>query len=346
MLKSVRAELFFQDLMRYFGFLAAFIALVVLYLKQKINFAVLSVVIALLVILDLVSIRNRVDKEYTDIDRLERQYFKETQTDRFLKSDDDLFRILPAGKLFGDNRWAFHHQSIGGYSPIKMYTIEELIENNLYQGWEPALPFNWNVLKILNVKYVVLQGQVEHENLELVHSEPSANLYTYRYRDSMPRGFFSGSHTVIDDPYQRLKVLNTPAGDPEQALILEKELSTPVETPDSSFARVTRFEPNRTEFEVYTDKTSLFVISELFYPPGWHIYLDDEEVRDIYKTHHAIQSIIVPPGNHTVRLHFAPESFEQNLNLAYMSVGIIYLTILIALGITYYPRLKGTHKTE
>jgi uncharacterized membrane protein YfhO len=94
---------------------------------------------------------------------------------------------------------------------------------------------------------------------------------------------------------------------------------------------VKSFNPNEIEFEVYTDKTSLFVISEMHYPPGWHIFVDDQQVQKIYKTDHALQSVILPEGHHKVQAIFEPESYQHYVNLSYASAGILYLIITFSL---------------
>lgn len=159
------------------------------YLKKKIPAVALILILGVLQIADSLQVQSRVKADFTDIKRLERQYFRPTQIDRFLQSDQDLFRIFPAGQLFSDNRWVYFHQSIGGYSPIKMYAIEELVEKNIYNGWDPALPFNWNVLKILNVKYVIAQQKVQHPFLQLVKSDENNKLYAYYFNQYLPRAF-------------------------------------------------------------------------------------------------------------------------------------------------------------
>ena len=95
------------------------------------------------------------------------------------------------------------------------------------------------------------------------------------------------------------------------------------------------------KFDVYTDKNALFVISDVFYPPGWRIYIDEQKVETVYKTDHAIQSIIVPSGSHKIEMHFEPESYSRNINLAYISVSILYLTLLGSLISVILKRSKN-----
>lgn len=331
LVKLMRKEMFYTDLTRYFILIVFSGGLIAGYLLKKINSVILAVGLLLLIAVDLVNIQSRVKKELIDMERLEKQYFRPTSTDQFLLADEDLFRVFPSGQLFGDNRWVYHHQSIGGYTPIKMYVVEELVEKNIYNGPDRNLPINWNVLKILNVKYVIIQQALEHEKLQLVHSDEANQLYTYRFVDHLPRGFFVKKYQVINDEFERLRTINHPEFDPEVTAILEEVPQTEVNAPDSSFSRLKEFSINYSIYEVYTDKPALFVLSEVDYPPGWKMYIDGEGVHPLYRTNHAIQSVVVPEGNHVLELRFEPESFSRNIRLSYASLSVIYLIIVISL---------------
>ena len=338
--RTIRKEYFTNDMMRYFILLVSGIALLAAYLAKKINFNVLAAALILISVVDLVNIQSRQSKKYTKLNKIKHQYFVETPTDAFLKKDTEKFRIFPAGKLFGDNRWAYAHQTIGGYTPIKMYTIEELVEKNIYNGPDRALPINWNVLKILNVKYVILQSPVQSSELTLVNSDPRQKLFTYRFNGHLPRGFFVDGYKVEKDEFKRLRRINSAAFDPAKTAILEEELSEKIEAPDSAFSRVTLFTPNHEQFEVFTDKQALFVISEVYYPPGWKIFIDGTPTPHIYKTDHAVQSVVVPAGHHTIDLRFEPDSYYRDVTIATVSAGIIYLTILLTLIQLFMKRRK------
>ncbi len=338
--KTIRKEYFTGDMIRYFVLLAAGVGLLTAYLAKKISFNILAAALILVSVVDLVNIQSRQSKKYTNLKTVKRQYFVQTPTDTFLKGDTEKFRIFPAGKLFGDNRWAYFHQTIGGYTPIKMYTIEELVEKNIYNGPNRALPINWNVLKILNVKYVILQSRVESPELTLVNSDPRQNLFTYRFNGRLPRGYFVDNYKVEKDEFKRLRLINSAAFDPAKTAVLEEAIPDAPQAPDSSYSRVTAFTPNHEQFEVYTDKKALFVISEVYYPPGWKIYIDDTVVSNIYKTDHAVQSVVVPAGQHKIDLRFEPESYYRDITIASVSAGIIYLTILLSLIQLFLKRRK------
>ena len=62
-----------------------------------------------------------------------------------------------------------------------------------------------------------------------------------------------------------------------------------------------------------------------------------------------MQSIVVPAGKHKIELKFNPDSYYANLTLASISVGLIYLIILISLGLSwkdYSGRFFKSQKTS
>jgi len=346
LLKQVRQEFLNQDLIRFFLLSIISGGVMLAFIKQKVSFIVLAGVLTIVGILDLTNIQRRSDKEFVNTNRLEKQYFQKSTTDNFLLSDEETFRIMPPPADISRNRWAYYHQIIGGYSPIKMYTVEEIMQNCLNKSTDGQFPINWNILRMMNVKYVILNQKIAHENLILVHSDSGSKLFTYLLTNRMPRGFFVNTHKIVPDQYDRLAYLNNSKFNPGIEAILERELGQSVGSPDSTNTRLINFSPNALEFEVYTDQSALFVISESYYPPGWNIYIDEEEVTEIYKTNHSLQSVVVPKGNHKINIRFEPASYYTNLTLAGISAGIIYLTIILAVILMIRNFRKQPLKTQ
>jgi hypothetical protein len=284
----------------------------------------------------MINIHYRYKVDYINPDKQETEYFRKTPTIEFMEQDPDLFRILPVGELFNDNYWCYFNESIGGYSPIKMYTIEEIVTNNLYAGWDTTIPINPNILKILNVRYLVSKMELNRSDLILSHIDSRTNHRVYQYRDFQPRGFFVGETITIPDEYERLETLNREDFDAAKTAIIEEELADNIELPDSSRVNISEYSVDHIKFSIYSDSQSLFVMSVPYYPPGWKALLDGQPVAKVYKTDHAIQSIIVPPGEHAVTLRFEPDSYYNNLAISYASMSLIYLLILA--GLLYHHR--------
>jgi hypothetical protein len=341
---KMRKEMLISDLIRYFIIIIAGGSAVFFYLKRKFSFTVTVLLLAGITVIDQFTIQKRYNQNFIDINRMEKQYFVKTSTNQYLLKDKEIFRILPFGENFEKNEFAYYHQTIGGYDPIKMYTIEELITNCYFTATDGKVPINWNVLKFLNVKYVMLPQKIGHPSLALVQEDTQRKLYTYKFLDYLPRGYFVGDYRVITDEYERLSVINDSSFRPEKTALLEQQLPVTIDAPDSSSSHLTAFTPNNLSFQVFTDKTALFVISELYYPPAWKIYLDDSRMETIYKTNHALQSVIIPQGIHTVELKFEPETYFRMISYAGFSATVLYLTIALSLLWTHRERLKSMIK--
>ncbi len=283
--------------------------------------------------------------KFIDPEKIERSRYEANAIDREISADNELFRVFPFGRLFSDVHWVYYHQSIGGYSAAKLQEIQEVVDNCLYQYLDQEIPINWNILKILNVKYVVMPQRISHSKLVPVAAVESSSMFGYRYTESSPRLHFARNYEVIPDGVDRLKMLNNPAFDPDSTAILEEQPETEVFSPDSATAKVIEFTPDRIRMEVYTDKTSLLVISEIDYPPGWKAILDGSRELTLYKTSHLVQSVIIPAGEHSLELNFHPDSYYAGVTISVTSIVLLY--ILIAFlgyrrwGNQFTVRLKG-----
>jgi uncharacterized membrane protein YfhO len=63
------------------------------------------------------------------------------------------------------------------------------------------------------------------------------------------------------------------------------------------------------------------VIADANYP-GWTGRLDGQHVP-IYQTNGALQSVMVPPGTHTLELRFAPRIFYAGAALSGLTLAVL-----------------------
>ncbi|MDX1700630.1 MAG: hypothetical protein R3250_08440 [Melioribacteraceae bacterium] len=335
MLANIRKEYLLNDLLKYGIIIVLFSGFIWGYFTKKITFTALGIVAALIISIDLISAQSLYGEDLTKKTDLEKIAFQPDQVTNYLDNDKSLHRIFPVGQLLNDNRWGFNYHTIGGYSAIKMYAIEELVQNCYYGSPNKNFPINLNIAKFLNVKYLVLQQQIANPDLILRAADENRKLYLYEFKDHLQRGFFVGKTKVISDEYKRLEMINSLEFDASDTAILEEELEEQIEIPDSSFVKVIDYNPNRFTMDVFTDKNSLFVISEPYYPPGWKIYVNGEIAEKVYRTDHAIQSIYLKSGKHKIEMVFHPDSYYMYKNVAWASVSFIYIIILVSLFISY-----------
>lgn len=332
MIKDARYDLMKRDAMRLLVFALLGCGLLFVYLKEWIKKSIMSILLGAFLLIDLITINNRFLNNLGSIDQLERSYFAQTETDRFLLEDQTLFRIFPVEQnVFTNNNWSYYHQSVGGYSPAKLRIYQDIIESCFYRGWDTKLPINWNIINMLNTKYLIVPGEISHSDLELVHTDGTKKYFTYKNNMMLPRAYFVGNYEIIAEKADRFKRLNDPQFDPANSAILEKEPNFHIEKPVDSEARVTLYQPNRIQLDVRTDKSTLLVLSEIYYPHGWKATIDGAET-EILRTNHILRSIYVPAGNHRITFEFAPKSFIISARISGISNALVYLA-LVVLGI-------------
>ena len=334
MILSIRREFLMDDVFRYLIILGISIGLVIGAMMQKLSkFGAVIGLIALMG-LDLISIQIRKPAKFVNMKRLERNHFQKTGTDDFLLKVPGYFRILPLGKLFGDNRWSYFHQSAGGYSAIKMNRMEEIIKNSLFLGSGETSGLNLNVLKILNVHYVVGTGTFNHPNFKPVYQDPKTGWQTFQFTEKLPRGYFVGKTETIEDAVERLRRINSNTFNPVELAILESDLEEKISIPSQSKAVNTAFSPDQIDWQVSTNEQSLLVLSETPYSPGWKAKLDGNDVK-LLTANHVNMAIVVPEGEHTVRLIFHPDSYYLYSSIETIAAIVLYTTIL---GVLYWRR--------
>jgi hypothetical protein len=300
--------------------------------REKTQRGIWGLILVTLVTVDLGWITaNYLDGKFVDLKRIEQQNYRMNQVDRIIKQDQSLYRILPPLRIMAnDSRWPYYHQSIGGYDPAKMQVMQDLIANNILDRENPQMPINLEVVAMLNGKYIVSDQTYEHPQLTYLGEDPSQNLYLYRNELALPRAFFVDSVVVLPDGVERLKYLNRAEFDPAKIAVLEAPLAQPVHQPDSCSATVTYFSPNKITIEIYASQPGLLVISEIFYPKGWKATLENGENLPIYKTNHALRSVYMPAGQHTLTLAFAPATYYNSIWVSWIGWLITYL------GLAYY----------
>jgi len=331
LLKEARFGLMKGDIIRMLILVSIGFAILLAYLKDWLSRFIFVVGILALLLVDLFGIDKRYMKTLVKKENLE-QYFAETPIDKYLIKDSSLFRIFPLGELYADSRWSYYHQSIGGYHAAKLRIIQDINEFCLYKGSASAfqndskVPINWNVVNMLNVKYVLAKGTLDHPKLSQVLFDNRSNIFVYENHSYLPRDYCVGEYEVVTDKKNRFIRLNDSQFNPAETVILEKTLNAKIEHPTNWSTKITRYEPNYIDVTVETDKQTLLVLSEVYYPAGWKAFVDDTET-EILKTNHILRSIVVPKGKHNIEFRFEPKTYYASLWIMGISIAIVYLVL-------------------
>jgi len=261
-------------------------------------------------------------------DRIEQQYFKPTKTDQILAKDTDYYRILALGSLFQSNDLAYRHQIIGGYSAIKPQLIQDIIDNNLYTN-NPKEPVNWNVINMLNGKYILSPAQLQYPGLVMVDVDQDKRTILYRHDNCLPRAYFVSAIDTFSNEKEIVEYLNNPNFDPlKMAITTEKPEKHNFST--DAMVSITSYTPNQIDLTATCRDSSFLVLSEAYYPVGWKALIDEKPTH-IYQVNLLLRGITVPPGDHKITFRFAPRSYYRSKWLSTVFVYLTWLTFIICI---------------
>ncbi len=352
-IKNIRKEFLFSDLYRYFILLIITFAVIAVYLKNLLKKSVIFLVlITVLLVGDFTQIQDRFlfKKNGSDYAGLQKnnekgkEILKATSAERFLlnkKPEGEIFspyRIYPVTSDFwATGKYSTYFQSIGGYSPAKLRIYQDLVDYGIVNGG-----LSRNITNMLSAKYfitpAVLPNQPPFENLKLEYSDQQYNVYLNE--ESLPKGWFVGDYKVVKSRNERFAYLKSDDFSVKQTALLEEDLLNQISLPQNARAELELFEPEKIKFKICNDNDGLFVVSSVYYPDGWHAYLDGEEVH-IYKTNHVLSSVFVPKGEHELFFHFAPYSIKWT-GMVSQSFKILWALLLVFAIVRWYLRRSKT----
>ena len=282
-----------------------------------------------------------VNKRYLNDDMFVPQSEREapqqmSQTDELILRDTTLdYRVLNlASNTFNENETSYYHKSIGGYHAAKLRRYQELIDayiapemqgvmNAVIRAAGDMTQVNgdsiYPVLNMLNTRYFILP-------LQSGQTAPVQNPYTYG------NAWFVDEVRYVDNANQELDGIGqVPL---HHVAVADKQFESvlgPSVAQDSvSIVSIEQYEPNQLTYQVKSDKGGVVVFSEIYYP-GWTATIDGQEA-ELGRVNYVLRALKVEPGEHKVVLSFFPKSVDRTENIAYISLALLLLLIVVVIG--------------
>lgn len=214
------------------------------------------------------------------------------------------YRVLNlAANTFNDARTSYRLKSIGGYSAAKLRRYQDLIDKHISRN-------NWEVINMLNTKYIIDVGGQVHLNPE-----------------AMGNAWFVDEVKIVDSADEECAALAEI--DLRKVAVSGKEFAAALNVtssasdPEASIV-LDSYVPDRMAYtsNCATDKVAVF--SEIYCADGWHLYVDDVETP-IARVDYTLRGAVIPAGRHTLRMEFVPSSLK-------VDVLCLVLTILALLA--------------
>lgn len=218
---------------------------------------------------------------------------------------------------------SYFKASIGGYHAVKLRRYDDVLNeyiNNIDSVKTPK------ILNLLNAKYMIFGGPDQPQ----VVPNPKAN----------GNAWFVSDLKFADTPNEEIKSIGI-IDNKKTAVIASSDKSyfnnKPVQADSTAFITLTKYQPNELEFKTQSKTPQLAVFSEVYYPHGWKVLVNEKEVPYI-KADYLLRAVHVPAGNHHIRMVFEPEVIEKGKWISLLSFGLFIA--LAAFGIFWMNKNK------
>jgi len=332
-LESARQLIFKADAMRSFLYILLATNSIFFFVKMKeFKKEYLFIALGVFIIADMWTI----DQRYLNADMFQSKSvvsneFKAAPVDEFiLKDKDPNYRVLNLTRsVFNDAYTPYFHKSIGGYHGAKLRKYQDIIDVYLapyVQSMQAAIQEDksdvlseyipqMQVLNMLNTKYII-----ENPNVT-----PFINNYAFG------NAWFVDAYKMVDsydDEINNLDEVNL-----LRTVVINKKNVGDYKLPelnisanDSGSIILTSYKPNHLTYRSNSTKTEFAVFSEIYYPKGWQVYLDNKEVEHI-NVNYILRGMQIPAGSHIIEFKFEPKSYYLSRTIAIIGSLLVLLAI-------------------
>ena len=216
-------------------------------------------------------------------------YFKIQPWEEEILKDKDLdYRVFNmSANTFNDSRTSYRLKSIGGYSAAKLRRYQDLIDEHISK-------MNWKVINMLNTRYII------HPQYGVMPNP-----------DAMGNAWFVDNVQFVPTPDDECNALNTL--DLHTTAVADekfRDVLTCDNTPNAEDEIVlTDYQPNALTYLAKVNHDRVAVFSEIYYPYGWHLYVDGKETP-IGRVNYVLRAAVIPAGEHTLVMEFRPASMK------------------------------------
>lgn len=224
-----------------------------------------------------------------------------------------------AGPLFPEN----YNRMTGGINFAKsLETLPHFARTINFTNYSsPAI-------NLLNIKYVLSLEELKSSSLKLVLQSGKINLY--ENSEVLPRVWIAKKPLNISSPVEVLKTMNSLPFSPRDEVIVSDTFPANLSF-TSEEKEVMEFSGNSQLISIKTRGDGILVFSEQYYP-GWKGFVDNKETN-VFPVDSDLIGLVLPPGEHRVKLLYSPESFKIGLRISLMSLVIL---VVIVAGLKFF----------
>ena len=310
-IKQDRMDIYLNELLRASLFILLTFTGLFLYLKKKIKSKILIIVLVVLVLVDLVPFNRQYvnNTNFVDAGLVDKPYSLDKVNLEILK-DTSYFRVLDLTST--TTKTSYFHNSITGYHAAKLSSYNDILEFYINKT-------HMNTLNMLNTKYIIFNNE---EGVSQLYINDSIN----------GSAWFIDSIINVDSKDKEILALDTL--NTKNIAISTEANSKKYLVDNESYVKLLEFEPNKLKYECNSKEDGFIVFSEIFYPHGWHLYIDGEKTQ-YFNVNYLLRGIEVKSGNHIIEFVFDPEIVKKG-SMITLSASILLFIIIIGMAHKFF----------
>ena len=312
-----RKAMFHSSMFRSLLFAVGVLGVVYMYVIDKLNTLYLSIALSFVVVLDLWVI----DKKYLADDDFKKEKdameIPMTQANRLILQDQSYYRVFDLNNPFNNAHTSYYHNSIGGYSGVKMQRYQDLIENHLSQN-------NQAVLDMLNTKYIIT-------------NKPENPVFTRQ--TALGAAWLVQNVKTVQSADEEIAALNGLQPKNECVVDVSKFKTSKTNYSNEGSIQLENYDPKHLTYKVDVNGDALAAFSEIYYPKGWNAYIDGK-LTEYIRCNYVLRGLEIPAGKHTVEFKFEPSSYYKGNQISLIFSIILIVAIIGVVGLEIYRVIK------
>ena len=325
-----RAAVASADAWRSLAFILIAAAMVWLYLRGKMRYAVAMVVLVAVMNIDLVAVNLRYLPHSAFVSARKTEVVP-NEADKYIMADKEPgFRVLNLTvSPFNDATTSYFHRSVGGYHGAKLSRYQDIIDNYLSTVNYGIDSTAQKVLDMLNTKYMIVPTAQGRISLTPNTTRCGAAWFVDRiYLTESPRDEIDALAEI--DPHSEA-VVDARWAEEVAAIDLSEEFTAAID--------LVEYRPNYLRYEYESSGAGVAIFSEIYYNKGWKAYLDGEEVP-YYRANYILRAMTLPAGKHTVEWRFRAPAFGKVEAVTLCSSIAILAGVAAVLVVAFIRRRK------
>lgn len=241
---------------------------------------------------------------------------------------------IAGGINFSDAKTSYFHKSLSGYSPAKLRRYQDLIDRRILEQQirnfvinmqSDQNPNSYSVLNMLNTKYIII----------------SPDQTAFYNKNALGNVWFVKNIQWVDNADDEFNAMATINPRENAAINIEfkgSQIDNLGFDPDAEI-KLKNYKPHILTYESSTKADMLAVFSEIYYPKGWQVYVDNKQV-DYLRANYLFRAMVVPAGNHTIEFKFEPKSYLLGNKINKYASLFLLLSFICIVAFSYWRFLS------